>query len=177
VFVKNDLSTTIVNDQHESAENNNNVSTETAKVAQNYMDGDVGIDNNNEDENSEKDAADCDTNEISSENGSSIYHDDDTPLENIETDKSPINTNNQIRRAIANTSTSINNTFCHSEDLSHPSHLSQPTKEKIVEFFHDDGLRYHPPPPHTLDEVPPPCRSIIRIDKDAFYYCILHPDF
>ena len=38
VFVKNDLSTTIADDQHQSAENNNNVSTETAKVAQNYMD-------------------------------------------------------------------------------------------------------------------------------------------
>lgn len=36
------------------------------------------------------------------------------------------------------------------------------------------GYHIASPPTHTLDESP--CKSIIRIDNDDFYYCTIHPN-
>lgn len=92
------------------------------------------------------------------------------------------NTNNQRRKATAENPTSINNITSHSKDLSQPSQLSQTskhlpingTREIVEEFFYDNGRPYRPPTPHMLDESP--CKSIISITNDNFYYCKMHPD-
>jgi hypothetical protein len=138
-------------------------------------DGDIGIVNNKED----KERLESKT--ISNQ---SSANSDDIHFEMDKTDQSSTDTNNQIRRATATVSTTnpTNYISSHTKDLSHLSHLSHTsqqsiislTKEKIAEFFDDDGLPYCTPPPHTLNESP--CKPIIRIDKDHFYYCTLHPD-
>lgn len=90
------------------------------------------------------------------------------------------NSNNQTRKANTSTSAHIAN-----NSITHPSHLSQlsqtsqhlltnVTREIVEEFFYDDGGPYRPPTPHTLDESP--CKSIIRITQDDFYYCSMHRD-
>ncbi len=75
-----------------------------------------------------------------------------------------------------------NKSKSHLSQPSHLSHLSQTsqqsaiilTRDLVEEFFYDDGGPYCPPTPHTLDESP--CKSIIRITQDNFYYCTVHPD-
>ena len=126
VFVEYNHSTTSSNVKvaSENLGNNNDDSignpNETAKLEDNHVDGDVGIDgiDNSEDENNDKirldGQTDSDTSYLSS-------HHDDIHLENAETDQSLTNTNNQIRRVIANSSTSTNNISSHTKDLSHLS--------------------------------------------------------
>jgi hypothetical protein len=175
VFVEDSHSTTSSNANvstetldSRSDDVSNNSSNETVKLEDNQTDRDVGIegiDNTEDDDNHNKivSQTDSDTSHLSSRH-------DDIHLENAEIDQSLTNTNNQMRKAITGTST-----YPHTNNLSQLSHLSQPTKEKIAEFFYDDQeLPYRPPLPHTLDESP--CRSIIRIDNHSLYYCTLHPE-
>lgn len=89
---------------------------------------------------------------------------------------------NQIRKAATDNPISINSISSYPRDLSHLSHLSQTsqqstinlTRELVEEFFYDDGRPYRQPIPHTLDKSP--CKSIIGITRDNFYYCTMHPD-
>ena len=150
--------------------NSNDEKDETARPLDPSVDNEIdGIDNS-VDNNNGQEIAESET--YTGSNHALSVQAKDTNFENDITDQSITNTNtntiNQISRAMADGSTSINDISSHTKDLSHLS--QQPTtnltREIIAEFFYDDGLPYRPPSPHTLDESP--CKSIIRMDEHSF---------
>jgi galactose-1-phosphate uridylyltransferase len=72
---------------------------------------------------------------------------------------------NQVRKA-AGAAISIEKTTVNE------SHLSAKEIDKF--FFDEPNSIYRSPPEHTLDESP--CKSIISITNDNFYFCKMHPD-